>query len=77
MSSLIFTVPMLVLALLIGAIGLSFLSVPRGGENEVTRAIGAGIMFICIMGIVGLLLVQFRPFNEIRPATGSATASHR
>jgi hypothetical protein len=64
------------LALLVGALGLSFLTLPRGGENEVVRAIGAGILFVCIMGIIGLVLMRCHSFADTRQSSPMA-GTHR
>ena len=62
-------------ALLVGMLGLSFLSLPRGGENEISRAIGTGILFLCAAAILGLTLMHYHSFTNVReslvPVTGS------
>ena len=65
------------LAVLVGILGLSFLMLPRGGENEVMRTIGAGILFLCIMGISGLVLMRCHSFAGTRQMSHPAAGSQR
>jgi len=64
------------LAVLVGLVGLLFLSLPRGGENEIARTIGAAILFVCFMGILGLLLMRNYSLADARPAPQPIAGSH-
>jgi hypothetical protein len=77
MSSVVVSGIGLGLAVLVGILGLSFLLLPRGGENEVMRAIGAGILFLCVMGIFGLILMRCHSFAGTHQTSQPVSGARR
>jgi len=77
MWSAIFSLFIAGLALAAGFVGLSFVRLPRGGENEFMRAIGAGILFMCFMAALGFVLFRSHVFVHPRQAPEVAGSPHR
>jgi len=63
------------LAPLVGLAGLWLQRLAKVEENNSMSALGMGVLFLCLMGVLGLWLIHVHPLAHIRPPPRPAEIS--